>query len=159
MSTHTDTPKVPCYVLSPPPQVLTAYLLGSSWDLGIAMKKKRFEVSDHLADGWWEVMTGWADDSMGEEAEENEERWGSDADVLRDVVPSPNCRRRPFQIEFARSSGRPVGNRSGCIQARKRMCLLFCRSWTLLFDLFNAVQFISTVRASLHGLGQRSALV
>ena len=40
-------------------------------------------------------MTGWADDIIDEEAEENEERWASDGDVLGDVVPSPSCRRRP----------------------------------------------------------------
>jgi WD repeat-containing protein 48 len=70
-----------------------------SWDLGVAMKKKDSSSAktrrDHLAVGRWEVMTGWADDYIDEEAEENEERLGSDGDVLGDVVPSSSRRRRP----------------------------------------------------------------
>ena len=67
-----------------------------SWDLEIPMKKREHpygapKPSDdsgfHRPVGRWEIMTGWADEAIDEEAEEAEEK-PTDGDVLGDVFPS-----------------------------------------------------------------------
>jgi len=72
-----------------------------AWDLGIPMKKKSISTVDgdgvrgHRVAGNWEVMTGWADEFIDEEAEEGDERLGSDGDILGDVSPSGSRRKWP----------------------------------------------------------------
>ncbi len=54
-----------------------------SWDLGIATKKREFSQVDPPSRKW-EVLTGWADDVIEEEAED-EDRIPSDGDILGEV--------------------------------------------------------------------------
>jgi WD repeat-containing protein 48 len=136
-----------------------------SWDLGVAMKKKDAIAAketrrDHLGVGRWEVMTGWADDYIDEEAEENEERLGSDGDILGDVVPSGSRRRRPSkssslvlrddQWETDLDAFRPG-------QVRISQPPVFAVNNLIYLD--HAAWSISTVCTGSHGLGQRSVVV
>jgi WD repeat-containing protein 48 len=63
-----------------------------SWDLGIPLKRReRRAESDsegrlRRTVGRWEIMTGWADDVIDEEAEDAEERSVGDGDILGDVT-------------------------------------------------------------------------
>lgn len=53
-----------------------------SWDLGIPTQRRT--QTDRGSSGKWEVLTGWADDAIDEEAED-ESGMGGDGDVLGDV--------------------------------------------------------------------------
>jgi WD repeat-containing protein 48 len=70
-----------------------------SWDLGMPMKRReRKAESDsegHLRRrvGRWEIMTGWGDDVIDEEAEDGEGSVG-DGDILGDVTQSGGRRLR-----------------------------------------------------------------
>lgn len=134
-----------------------------SWDLGVAMKKKDSSAKtgrDHLAGGRWEVMTGWADDYIDEEAEENEERMGSDGDILGDVVPSGGRRRRPSksnsqvlqddQWETDLEAFRPGQVRSSQPRTLVENNLTYS---------FHTAWSIPTVCTGSHGLGQRFVVV
>ena len=68
-----------------------------AWDLSISMKQRvqRYGTQDsamHRSVGRWEIMTGWADDILEEEGEEDEGR--SDGDVLGDVQEANGGRQR-----------------------------------------------------------------
>jgi WD repeat-containing protein 48 len=81
-----------------------------SWDLGVHMKRRRvkFDGSQHRPVGRWETMTGWADDVIDEEADEADERLGSDGDILGEVSATISRRRHrlarrtsiPFEDEW-----------------------------------------------------------
>ncbi|KAF5335676.1 hypothetical protein D9611_009691 [Ephemerocybe angulata] len=60
-----------------------------AWDLGVPMKKRRtkLSVTPSRKNDHWEYMTGWADDAIEEEGEEDD-RVGTDGDVLGDVTSS-----------------------------------------------------------------------
>ncbi|KAF9552075.1 WD40 repeat-like protein [Agrocybe pediades] len=66
-----------------------------SWELGIPMIKKRLKAGA-LKRGRWEQLTGWADDSIEEENEE--EAVGSDGDVLGEVTMKTEKRRRAASL-------------------------------------------------------------
>ncbi|KAI0749013.1 hypothetical protein BC629DRAFT_122493 [Irpex lacteus] len=69
-----------------------------SWDLGISLKKRerRYGVPEsnemRRTVGRWEIMTGWADDIIEEETEDEEYR--SDGDILGDMQDSSGRLRR-----------------------------------------------------------------
>ena len=70
-----------------------------SWDLGYPMKERRAKfgathngLRTHV--GRWEIMTGWADDVINEEADEVDERLRSDGDVLGEVSTTIGRRHR-----------------------------------------------------------------
>lgn len=67
-----------------------------SWDLGLPMKKRRLKAGTEQMrrDGRWEIMTGWADDAIDEEAEDGEDRPQSDGDILGEVTANASRRRR-----------------------------------------------------------------
>ena len=77
-----------------------------SWDLGITMKRRKLAGTDttrRLRSGRWEIMTGWADHAIDEEAEEHEERLHRDGDILGDVTPSKRRARRnslPYESQW-----------------------------------------------------------
>ena len=58
-----------------------------AWDLGVPMKKRKQSKAPQgpRVNGQWEVLTGWADDTIEEEGEEDE-RLGTDGDVLGEVT-------------------------------------------------------------------------
>jgi WD repeat-containing protein 48 len=64
-----------------------------SWDLGMPMKRRErkpdsdFDGHPRRRVGRWEIMTGWADDAIDEEAEEGEEKSVGDGDVIGSVTP------------------------------------------------------------------------
>ncbi|RDB19018.1 hypothetical protein Hypma_014361 [Hypsizygus marmoreus] len=66
-----------------------------SWDLGIPMKKRKISEDDgsKRIENRWERMTGWADDTIDEEAEEDD-RMHMDGDILGDVTISGRKRQR-----------------------------------------------------------------
>jgi len=69
-----------------------------SWDLGMPMKKRK--ASDgHFQPrrGRWEVLTGWGEDFIEEEAEDDEHPI-SDGDILGDVVDTLRKRRRVANV-------------------------------------------------------------
>ncbi|KAK0201917.1 hypothetical protein DFS33DRAFT_1375400 [Desarmillaria ectypa] len=71
-----------------------------SWDLGMSMKKRKpkQDVGDFRRGiGRWELMTGWGDDVIAEEAEDADDRPTSDGDVLGDVTAFSSRRRRQSQ--------------------------------------------------------------
>ncbi|KAG7440883.1 WD40 repeat-like protein [Guyanagaster necrorhizus] len=71
-----------------------------SWDLGMSMKKRKLkqDVGDFRRGfGRWELMTGWGDDIIAEEAEDADDRPTSDGDVLGDVTAFSSRRRRQSQ--------------------------------------------------------------
>ncbi|KAF9441529.1 WD40 repeat-like protein, partial [Macrolepiota fuliginosa MF-IS2] len=55
-----------------------------SWDLGIATKKRKAGGGKSVG-GKWEVLTGWADEGVEEEGEEDDQVVRSDGDILGDV--------------------------------------------------------------------------
>lgn len=66
-----------------------------SWDLGMPMKRRK--ISDGNLQprrGRWEVLTGWGEDFIEEEAEDGDERPVSDGDILGDVVDTLKKRRQ-----------------------------------------------------------------
>ena len=69
-----------------------------SWDLGIPLKRRtrRYGIPEtselRRTVGTWEIMTGWADDIIEEEAEDDEYR--SDGDILGDVQDHSGRSRR-----------------------------------------------------------------
>lgn len=67
-----------------------------SWDLGLPMKKRKLkaETEQMRRDGRWEIMTGWADDAIDEEAEDGEDRLQSDGDILGEVTANASRRRK-----------------------------------------------------------------
>ncbi|KAF4578770.1 hypothetical protein EYR36_000577 [Pleurotus pulmonarius] len=67
-----------------------------SWDLGIQMKRRTSPSNPSLSRpvARWEMMTGWGDDVIDEENEEDSERPQSDGDVLGDVTGGLHRRRR-----------------------------------------------------------------
>ncbi|KAI0347571.1 WD40 repeat-like protein [Trametopsis cervina] len=75
-----------------------------SWDLGIALKRRsrRYGLSDNQPlrrpVGRWEIMTGWAEDIIEEDGEDDEYR--SDGDILGDVQGNGvrGRRRQPTNI-------------------------------------------------------------
>ena len=81
-----------------------------SWDLGFPMKKRRPKFrngSIRRSVGRWEIMTGWADDVIDEEAEEADDRYvGSDGDILGEVSAN-NSRRKKM---LARKTSIPFEN-------------------------------------------------
>ncbi|TFK31745.1 WD40-repeat-containing domain protein [Crucibulum laeve] len=66
-----------------------------SWELCIPMKKRKVirNGDETLRSGRWEVITGWANDSIDEETED-EERLVSDGDVLGEVTSNLSQRRQ-----------------------------------------------------------------
>nr|GAT43609.1 predicted protein [Mycena chlorophos] len=64
-----------------------------SWDLGLSLRRRTATDNTRLR-GRWETLTGWADDTIDEEAEEADERPTLDGDILGDVAASIS-RRRP----------------------------------------------------------------
>ncbi|SJL07627.1 uncharacterized protein ARMOST_10977 [Armillaria ostoyae] len=71
-----------------------------SWDLGMPMKKRKpkQDVGDlRRGVGRWELMTGWGDDAIAEEAEDADDRPTSDGDVLGEVTAFSSRRRRQSQ--------------------------------------------------------------
>lgn len=54
-----------------------------SWDLGIPTKRRN-PNQRNVASGRWEVLTGWADDAIEEEGED-EDQMRSDGDILGEV--------------------------------------------------------------------------
>ncbi len=71
-----------------------------SWDLGMPMKKRKLKQDAgnfHRGDGRWELMTGWGDDVIAEEAEDADDRPTSDGDVLGEVTAFSSRRRRQSQ--------------------------------------------------------------
>ncbi|KAL4250924.1 WD repeat WDR48 family protein [Abortiporus biennis] len=73
-----------------------------SWDLGIRMKKRsqKYGVNPstlHRSIGRWEILTGWADDIIEEDLDEEDLR--SDGDILGDVTTSR--RRRKAGIDHS----------------------------------------------------------
>ncbi|KAF7308542.1 WD-REPEATS-REGION domain-containing protein [Mycena chlorophos] len=64
-----------------------------SWDLGLPLRRRTATDNTRLR-GRWETLTGWADDTIDEEAEEADERPTLDGDILGDVAASIS-RRRP----------------------------------------------------------------
>lgn len=66
-----------------------------SWDLGLRMKKKNVKTESEQTrrDGRWETMTGWADDAIDEEGED-EDRQQSDGDILGDVTANASRQRK-----------------------------------------------------------------
>jgi hypothetical protein len=85
-----------------------------SWDLGVPMKKRKVKFgalpdSLHRSFGRWEIVTGWTDDVIDEEAEDAaDERMGSDGDVLGDVSLAASLKKKrltrrtsvPFEHEW-----------------------------------------------------------
>lgn len=73
-----------------------------SWDLEIPMKK-RPEENVKPSKGRWEMMTGWGDDVIDEENEDDSDdglnNYVSDGDVLGDVTGNIRKRRRPSDKE------------------------------------------------------------
>lgn len=72
------------------------------WDLGIPMKARKPQEfsSSSRKGGRWEVMTGWADDVIDEEAEDGDERVVSDGDVLGDVTgPQPRASTKSDMVQ------------------------------------------------------------
>ena len=70
-----------------------------SWDLEMPMKRRK--ISDGNSQprrGRWEVLTGWGEDFIEEEAEEGDERPVSDGDILGDVVDTLKKRRQASLI-------------------------------------------------------------
>lgn len=69
-----------------------------SWDLGMPLKRRtrRYGIPEtselRRTVGTWEIMTGWADDIIEEEAEDDEYR--SDGDILGDVQDHSGRSRR-----------------------------------------------------------------
>lgn len=58
-----------------------------AWDLSVPMKKRKQNRAPQSSrvNSHWEVLTGWADDAIEEEGEEDE-RVGTDGDVLGEVT-------------------------------------------------------------------------
>jgi WD repeat-containing protein 48 len=78
----------------------------NSWDLQLPMCRRQDSGASgsgevmHRRLGRWELMTGWADDVIDEEVEE-EDRVGTDGDVLGDVsMNSARRRRRAVKDEY-----------------------------------------------------------
>lgn len=74
--------------------------LVNSWDLGLSLRERQrrygYDGEDgHRLGGHWEMMTGWADDSIDEEDEDDEVVM--DGDVLGEVT-APR-RRRGSQVD------------------------------------------------------------
>lgn len=71
-----------------------------SWDLEMPMKKRKLkqDAGDFRRGvGRWELMTGWGDDVIAEEAEDADDRPTSDGDVLGEVTAFASRRRRQSQ--------------------------------------------------------------
>ncbi|KAI0067430.1 WD40 repeat-like protein [Artomyces pyxidatus] len=66
-----------------------------SWDLGISMKARtrKYGASNSGGPGRWEFLTGWGDDVIDEDVEEEDEL-RSDGDILGEVKGSGRRRRR-----------------------------------------------------------------
>ena len=66
-----------------------------SWDLGLPLRRRKHKEigSDRKNRGKWEALTGWGDDVIDEETDDDE-RPTSDGDVLGEVTNSFDKRRR-----------------------------------------------------------------
>lgn len=71
-----------------------------AWDLGIPLKKRKLNTHGIRSpkSDQWEHITGWADDSIEEEGED-EERIGTDGDILGDVTDSSKRARKMSSTE------------------------------------------------------------
>lgn len=56
-----------------------------SWDLSIQMQRRKQLDSTHRKRAKWEVLTGWGDDALEEESDD-EQRPTTDGDILGDVT-------------------------------------------------------------------------
>lgn len=150
-----------------------------SWDLGIPMKKRKVDSSpsrdtdseaDPMSPGGrtrtrtrrsrrWEVLTGWDDDSFdsdGEEGDERHQQVGSDGDVLGDVVPHGDRRRRTLgsgEIPYERQWETDLGAfQPGTVGGVFSVSLL---------SLLNPVieDAVQTMFTSAYGLGERYSAV